>query len=110
VVACLLIVLQNGKVQNGATFGTPRGAAHLARMAALGRLQAHVAMESTASIGTGYAILEVALQIVVANAHNVKKVPGRKTDVKDADGLPTCCATACFAPASFTQPSANCVT
>jgi len=32
-----------------------------------------------------YAILEGAFQIVVANAQHVKKVPGRKTDVKDAE-------------------------
>jgi hypothetical protein len=30
-----------------------------------------------------YAILEGALEIVVANAQHIKKVPGRKTDVKD---------------------------
>ena len=34
-----------------------------------------------------YAILEGALKIVVANAQHVKKVPGRKTDVKDAEWL-----------------------
>jgi transposase len=34
-----------------------------------------------------YAILEGALQIVVANAQQVKKVPGRKTDVKDAEWI-----------------------
>ena len=35
-----------------------------------------------------YAILEGgALEIVVANAHHVKKVPGRKTDVKDAEWI-----------------------
>src|SRR5256886_2932348 len=34
-----------------------------------------------------YAILEGALEIVVANAQHVKKVPGRKTDVKDAEWI-----------------------
>jgi Transposase len=34
-----------------------------------------------------YAILEGALEIVVANAQNVKKVPGRKTDIKDAEWI-----------------------
>jgi len=34
-----------------------------------------------------YAILEGAFQIVVANAQHVKKVPGRKTDVKDAEWI-----------------------
>jgi transposase len=34
-----------------------------------------------------YAILEGAFHMVVANAQQVKKVPGRKTDVKDAEWL-----------------------
>jgi transposase len=34
-----------------------------------------------------YAILEGAFQLVVANAQHVKKVPGRKTDVKDAEWI-----------------------
>src|ERR1022692_2489859 len=34
-----------------------------------------------------YAILEGPFQIVVANAQHVKKVPGRKTDVKDAEWI-----------------------
>jgi transposase len=34
-----------------------------------------------------YAILEGALEIVVANAQHVKKVPGRKTDIKDAEWI-----------------------
>jgi transposase len=34
-----------------------------------------------------YAVLEGGLEIVVANAYHVKNVPGRKTDVKDAEWL-----------------------
>jgi transposase len=34
-----------------------------------------------------YAILEGGLQIVVANAQQIKKVPGRKTDVRDAEWI-----------------------
>jgi hypothetical protein len=34
-----------------------------------------------------YAILEGALEIVVANAQHIKKVPGCKTDVKDAEWI-----------------------
>jgi transposase len=48
----------------------------------------HVAMESTGVYWKPvYAILEGALEIVVANAQHVKKVPGRKTDIKDAEWL-----------------------
>jgi len=34
-----------------------------------------------------YAILEGTFQLVVANALHIKKVPGRKTDVKDAEWI-----------------------
>ena len=48
----------------------------------------HVAMESTGVYWKPvYAILEGPFQIVVANAQHVKKVPGRKTDVKDAEWI-----------------------
>jgi len=49
----------------------------------------NVAMESTGVYWKPvYAILEgVALELVVANAQHVKKVPGRKTDVKDAEWI-----------------------
>ena len=48
----------------------------------------HAAMENTGVYWKPvYAILEGGLQIVVANAQQVKKVPGRKTDVKDAEWL-----------------------
>jgi transposase len=47
-----------------------------------------VSMESTGVYWKPvYAILEGSLEIVVANAQHVKKVPGRKTDVKDAEWL-----------------------
>jgi transposase len=49
---------------------------------------AAVAMESTGVYWKPiYAILEGAFEIVVANAQHVKKVPGRKTDVKDAEWI-----------------------
>jgi transposase len=48
----------------------------------------HVAMESTGVYWKPvYAILEGAFQLVVANALHIKKVPGRKTDVKDAEWI-----------------------
>jgi transposase len=48
----------------------------------------HAAMESTGVYWKPvYAVLEGALEIVVANAYHVKNVPGRKTDVKDAEWL-----------------------
>lgn len=45
----------------------------------------HVAMESTSIYWMPvYAILEEHFQLVVGNAHHIKNVPGRKTDVSDA--------------------------
>ena len=49
----------------------------------------HVAMESTASYWKPiYNLLEIEeLHILVVNAHHMKNVPGRKTDVKDAEWI-----------------------
>jgi len=89
VVACLLIVLQNGKVQKQIrTFGTTTRELLSLREWLLSEGCTHVAMESTGVYWKPiYAILEGAFQIVVANAQHVKKVPGRKTDVKDAEWI-----------------------
>jgi transposase len=89
VVACLLIVLKKGKVQKQIrTFGTTTRALMSLREWLLSEGCTHVAMESTGVYWKPiYAILEGALEIVVANAQHVKKVPGRKTDVKDAEWI-----------------------
>jgi transposase len=48
----------------------------------------HVAMESTGVYWMPvYSALEGAIDITVANAQHVKKVPGRKTDMSDAEWL-----------------------
>lgn len=48
----------------------------------------HVAMESTGVYWKPvYAVLEGDFELVVGNAHHVRNVPGRKTDVKDAEWL-----------------------
>lgn len=48
----------------------------------------HVAMESTGVYWKPvYNILEGHFEIVVANARHIKNVPGRKTDVKDAEWI-----------------------
>jgi len=78
VVACLLIVLQNGKVQKQIrTFGTTTRELQSLREWLLSEGCTHIAMESTGVYWKPvYAILEGALEIVVANAQHVKKVPG----------------------------------
>src|SRR6267143_1895076 len=89
VVACLLVVLKNGKVQKQIrTFGTNTRELVSLREWLLSEGCTHVAMESTGVYWKPiYAILEGAFEIVVANAQHVKKVPGRKTDVKDAEWI-----------------------
>lgn len=48
----------------------------------------HVAMESTGIYWVPiYAVLEGHVEIVVGNARHIKAVPGRKTDVKDAEWI-----------------------
>jgi transposase len=48
----------------------------------------HVGMESTGVYWKPvYAILEADFQVIVGNAQHIKNVPGRKTDVKDAEWL-----------------------
>src|SRR5438132_608569 len=89
VVACLLIVLQNGKVQKQIrTFGTTTRELQSLREWLLSEGCTHIAMESTGMYSKAVdGILEGALEIVVANAQHVKKIPGRKTDVKDAEWI-----------------------
>ena len=65
----------------------------------------HIAMESTSSYWRPvYNLLEGQFELLVANAYHIKTVPGRKTDVKDASGLPTCSAMACSVAASSPPP------
>jgi transposase len=48
----------------------------------------HVGMESTGVYWKPvYAILEDDFEVIVGNAHHIKNVPGRKTDVKDAEWI-----------------------
>ena len=48
----------------------------------------HVAMESTGEFWKPvYNILEGNFEILVVNARHIKNVPGRKTDVKDAEWI-----------------------
>ena len=89
VVACRLRVRPDGSVeQETRTFGTMT----VELLALLDWLQAwgctHVAMESTGVYWKPvYNILEGNLELLLVNAQHVKNVPGRKTDVKDAEWL-----------------------
>jgi len=89
VVACLLVLRKNGTVHKQVrSFGTTTRELVSLREWLLAEGCTHVGMESTGVYWKPvYAVLEGAFQIVVANAQHVKKVPGRKTDVKDAEWL-----------------------
>ena len=48
----------------------------------------HVAMESTSVYWQPiYSVLEGHFELLLVNAQHIKAVPGRKTDVKDAEWL-----------------------
>lgn len=89
VVACLICSGQKGQVDRQVrTFGT--ATADLLELADW--LQAegctHVAMESTGVYWKPiYNLLEGDFQLLVVNAHHLKTVPGRKTDVRDAEWI-----------------------
>lgn len=89
IVACLLSVLASGKVEKEIrTFGTTTRDLVGLREWLQARGCTHVAMESTGVYWKPvYAILEGALELIVANAQQIKNVPGRKTDVKDAEWI-----------------------
>ena len=89
VVACILRTAPDGSVQKETrTFSTMTVA-----LLALGDwLRAtgctHVAMERTSSYWRPvYNLLEGQFDLLVANAYHIKTVPGRKTDVKDAEWI-----------------------
>jgi transposase len=92
IVACLLLLEPDGELRREIRkFGTMT--ADL--LALLDWLQqagcTHVAMESTGVYWKPiYNILEGHLEVVVVNAQHLKKVPGRKTDVLDAEWLAEC--------------------
>jgi transposase len=90
VVACLLRIRNDGRVQKQVrTFGATTRELMQLRAWLLAEGCTHVAMESTGVYWKPvYAVLEGGeLEIIVANAQQVKKVPGRKTDVKDAEWI-----------------------
>jgi transposase len=89
VVACARILKPDGEEDvRVVTFGTMT--ADLLELADwLGALGVtHVAMESTGVYWKPvFHILEGRLEVMLVNAHHVKNLPGRKTDVKDAEWI-----------------------
>jgi transposase len=89
VVACVMITGNDGRVESKTrTFGTVT--ADVLAMSDWLREQqvTHIAMESTGVYWKPvYHLLEGNFELLVVNAHHVKALPGRKTDVKDAEWI-----------------------
>ena len=99
------------EAQHTKTFGTTTGQL----LALADWLQthhvAHVAMESTGVYWKPvYNLLEDTFSVYVVNAHHIKAVPGRKTDVKDAEWIADLLRHGLLQPSFHSRPSAaaNC--
>src|SRR5215475_14809546 len=87
VVGCILITAANGSVTKEVrTFGTVTRDLLALGDWLKGHQVTHAAMESTGSYWKPvYNLLEGQAELLVVNAQNIKAVPGRKTDIKDAE-------------------------
>lgn len=104
VVACVRIVQADTITRHIRTFGTTT--AELLNLVAwlLSLDVTHVAMESTGEFWKPlYNLLEGSFTILVVNAAHIKHVPGRKTDVKDAEWIAELLAHGLLRP-SFVPP------
>lgn len=89
IVAAVLVGVRKVKKEIR-TFGTTSGELAELRQWLQGHKVTHVAMEATGVYWLPVLeALEGLFELVVANAHHVKKVPGRKTDACDAEWLAT---------------------
>lgn len=89
VVACMLVTKQDGQVaQEVRSFGTTTG-----EILAMAEWLKSAEVKSAAMESTGvywvpvYNLLEESFELLVVNAQHMKAVPGRKTDVSDAEWI-----------------------
>jgi transposase len=89
VVAAIIVPSEAGGLRKEVrTFGTMTGELLALSDWLLGCEVSHVAMESTGEFWKPvYNILENNFEVLLVNAQHIKAVPGRKTDVKDAEWL-----------------------
>jgi transposase len=89
VVACVLVGAPGRKARKETrTFGTMTRDLGALRDWLAAEGVTHVGMESTGVYWKPvHAVLEGGFELVVGNAHHIKAVPGRKTDVKDAEWI-----------------------
>jgi transposase len=91
VVACLMRSGTGKRVRKESrTFGTTTTELEQLREWLAAEQCTHVGMESTGIYWVPvYAVLEGSFDLIVGNATHIKNVPGRKTDMKDAEWLAT---------------------
>ncbi|HMB06790.1 MAG TPA: IS110 family transposase [Isosphaeraceae bacterium] len=104
ILACAMLIVDGEVIRHSRRFGTTT--AELLEMAdwlaSLG--VTHVAMESTGVYWKPvYHILEGRFALLLVNAQHIKRVPGRKTDVKDAEWIAQLLQHGLLAP-SFVPP------
>src|SRR3954470_25047701 len=89
VVACLLIGAAGARARKEVrTFRTVRRELEALRDWLTAAGATHVGMESTGVYWRPvYAVLEGHFELIVGNARHIRNVPGRKTDVKDAEWI-----------------------
>src|SRR5215208_5216881 len=89
VVACLLIGAAGARARKEVrTFRTVRRELEALRDWLTAAGVTHVGMESTGVYWRPvYAVLEGHVELIVGNARHIRNVPGRKTDVKDAEWI-----------------------
>jgi len=108
VVACVMLTSTNGQVQkHSQTFGTmtPDLLSLSDWLKGLG--VSHVAMESTGVYWRPvYQLLEDSFTLLVINAVHIKRMPGRKTDMSDAEWLAELLRHGLLTP-SFVPPRAQ---
>jgi len=95
VVACVLINERGRRPRKELrTFGTMTHELEALRDWLVAERVTHVAMESTGVYWRPiHAVLEEHFTVIVGNARHIRNVPGRKTDVKDAEWIAelVCC-------------------
>lgn len=89
VVACVLVGAAHQKSRKESrTFGTKTRELMALRDWLRERGVTHVGMEATGIYWKPvYAVLEDEFELIVGNAHHIRNVPGRKTDVKDSEWI-----------------------
>lgn len=90
VTACVMVINERSRQGHIKSFGTTSSSLAELKAWLLSYGVTHVAMESTGVYWKPvYNVLRDGVEVWVVNAQHIKQVPGRKTDVKDAEWIAT---------------------